>query len=104
MIPPKHPDDRVALGGPVAGDVHVDGQYVARTESWRPRRASGDDAGGLSRRKSDGQAGNIPRVCYPESNRTIFPSPFAPGRRLSLRRTVAFVENGRTSKTGPAES
>ena len=29
MIPPKHPDCRVALGEPVAGDAHVDGQYIA---------------------------------------------------------------------------
>ncbi len=29
MIPPKHPDCRVAGGEPVAGDVHVDGRYIA---------------------------------------------------------------------------
>ena len=88
MIPPKHPDYRVAGGEPVAGDAHLDGQYIAGQRSWRPRRARGDIAGRLSRRESDDQVGKIPRVSYPESIRTIFPSPFAPVRLLSLRRTV----------------
>ncbi len=104
MNPPKYPDCRIAGGEPFARDAQVDGRYIAGQRSWRPRRARGDIAGGLSRRESDDQAGSIPRVSYPEPNRTIFPSPLRSGPPPFAATHRRLVENGRASETGTAGS
>ncbi len=110
MIPPKHPDDRVALGEPVAGDVHADGQCIAETES-RQGQSRGARAALEATTQADSAVASptVKWAIFRESlirSRTepYFPPPSL--RVAAFRRGAPspFVENGRTSETGPNES